>query len=43
MVFTVAVAVLVLYLAIARPDIQEGVGTSESSERSMTVAFEEGV
>lgn len=42
-VFTLAVAVLVLYLTIAHPDIQEGVGTSESSERSMTVAFEEGV
>ncbi|MGO9341025.1 MAG: hypothetical protein ACLP6E_00700 [Acidimicrobiales bacterium] len=42
-VFTLAVAVLVLYLAIARPDIQEGFGTATSPERSLTVAFEEGV
>ena len=36
MVFTVAVAVLVLYLAIARPDIQEAVGTPASPERHQT-------
>jgi len=43
LVFTLAVAVLVLYLSVARPDIQEGIGTAGSPERSLTVAFEEGV
>ncbi len=42
-VFTLAVAVLVLYLALARPDIQEAFGPNESPDRSLTVAFEEGV
>ena len=41
MVFTLAVATLVLYLAIARPDIQEAFSTSRGIERSLTVALEE--
>ena len=36
-VFAVAVTVLVLYLAVARPDIQPGVDTSRDDKRSLTL------
>jgi uncharacterized membrane-anchored protein len=41
LILTLIVVVLVLYLAVARPDIQQPLGVSRDHERSATPAFDE--